>query len=104
MRGMRRVQNHFGIASSSVAPSDIDERDHKRVQDWMLETETIVEEEEEELSEIEKGDLFQTMFGTPMLQQDDTSIPIHTGVFPGTQNKAPHSTAAIAAVAFCNIM
>jgi hypothetical protein len=45
VRGMRRVQNHFGIASSSVAPSEIDEMDHERIQKWMSETGIIVEEE-----------------------------------------------------------
>ncbi|KAH8793366.1 hypothetical protein BGZ57DRAFT_459516 [Hyaloscypha finlandica] len=46
VRGMRRVQNHFGIPSSSVAESDIDERKHERIKEWVGETETIMEEEE----------------------------------------------------------
>ena len=43
---MRRVQNHFGIPSSSVAESDIDERKHERIEEWVDETETVMEEEE----------------------------------------------------------
>jgi hypothetical protein len=46
VRGMRRVQNHLGIASSSAAPSDPKEWDHmvhERIQEWMVDTGTIVE-------------------------------------------------------------
>jgi SH3 domain len=43
---MKRVQNHFGIASSSVAQSDIDDREYERIEEWVAETETVVEEEE----------------------------------------------------------
>lgn len=51
VRGMRRVQNHLGIASSSAAPSSTapsdpkewDRMKHERIQEWMVDTETIVE-------------------------------------------------------------
>ncbi len=51
VRGMRRVQNHLGIASSSAAPSSAAPSDpkewdhmvHERIQEWMVNTDTIVE-------------------------------------------------------------
>ncbi|KAE9378918.1 hypothetical protein N431DRAFT_363632, partial [Stipitochalara longipes BDJ] len=46
VRGMRRVQHHLGIDSSSVAPSNnIEEGYHDQIQKWIAETQTIVEEE-----------------------------------------------------------
>jgi hypothetical protein len=59
---MRRVQNHFGIPSSSIAQSDIDERKHERIVDWVVETKTVVEEEEEEEEEPLLDNLLSRLF------------------------------------------
>ncbi|KAF4631180.1 hypothetical protein G7Y89_g6954 [Cudoniella acicularis] len=44
-RGVRRIQNHFGIESSSVAESDIGDRGYQRITEWNSKTETIFEEQ-----------------------------------------------------------
>jgi hypothetical protein len=65
---MRRVQNHFGIASSSVASADLNERRHEHVQAWMLETETVIDEEM--ISETEEADPRRNISDAPVRQQD----------------------------------
>jgi hypothetical protein len=45
VRGITRIQNHFGIVSSSVAESDLGDRDYQRISEWNSKNETIVEEE-----------------------------------------------------------
>lgn len=45
VRGICRVPNYFGIASSSVAGLDIDERGRGWIIEWAAQVETIVESE-----------------------------------------------------------
>jgi hypothetical protein len=74
---MRRVQNHFGIPSSSIAQSDIDERKHERIEDWVVETETVVEEEEEEKPlDTAGGSIQQTEPSRSRRQQGENSIEL----------------------------
>ncbi|KAG4429083.1 hypothetical protein IFR05_015439 [Cadophora sp. M221] len=46
-RGVRRIQHHLGIETSSVASEDIHGRTFEHIERWNLETETIVEEDTE---------------------------------------------------------
>jgi hypothetical protein len=75
---MRRVQNHFGIPSSSIAQSDIDERKHERIVDWVVETKTVVEEEEEEEEPLDTagGSIQQTEPSRSRRQQGENSIEL----------------------------
>jgi hypothetical protein len=76
---MRRVQNHFGIPSSSIAQSDIDERKHERIVNWVVETKTVVEEEEEEEEEpldSAGGSIQQTEPSRSRRQKGENSIEL----------------------------
>lgn len=46
-RGVRRIQHHLGIETSSVASEDIHGRTFEHIERWNLETQTIVEEDTE---------------------------------------------------------
>jgi hypothetical protein len=79
VRGMRRVQNHLGIASSaapsSSAPSDPKEWDHmvhERIQEWMVDTETIVEVAEPSYTAV--GGTQQNEPGMSVCRQGEASI------------------------------
>ena len=83
---MRRVQNHFGIPSSSIAQSDIDERKHERIEEWMVETETIIEEEEEESLDSAGGNIRQTEPSRSGRQQGENSIQLPGSTHSGRQS------------------
>ena len=88
---MRRVQNRFGIPSSSIAQSDTDERKHERIKEWMVETETIVEEEEEEEEEEKPldtagGSIQQTEPSRSRRQQGENSIELSESSHSGRQS------------------
>ena len=80
VRGMRRVQNHLGIASSSAAPSSAAPSDpkewdlmkHERIQEWMVDTETIVEVAEPSYTTV--GGTQQVGPGIPEGRQGEYSI------------------------------
>jgi len=83
---MRRVQKHFGIPSSSIAQSDIDERKHERINDWVVETETVVEEEEEEPLDTAGGSIQQTEPSRSRRQQSEYSIQLPGSTHSGRQS------------------
>jgi hypothetical protein len=87
IRGMKRVQNHLGIASSSVAESDISEREQEWVKEWMLESGTIVEEQES--SGTVEMEIQHSMLSTPIRQPDESTIPIYRRSPLGRQNDRP---------------
>jgi hypothetical protein len=80
VRGMRRVQNHLGIASSSAAPSssapsdpkEWDHMVHERIQEWMVDTGTIVEVAEPSYSAF--GGTQQNEPGMSVGRQGEASI------------------------------
>jgi hypothetical protein len=96
VRGMRRVQNHLGIASSSAAPSDPKEWDHmvhERIQEWMVDTETIVEVAEPSYAAV--GGTQQAEPGMPVGRQGEDSIEAQAAsqlVRPNSMSTIPDNT------------